>query len=195
MDEAALEAVRRDLEVRTCIWAQGEDGLRGLRTELMDSVDRELVHRAFLALDPGLRTAVRERLPELPDSDTEVQRYLAASALRISVLRTWAALFYRDRVRGDWFDTYRRAADMRETSAVRDLERLAGEPPGLAQSHRDAAIRGINASLRMRLLQAPRAAKIGRRGLLSRLRGRMKALYHGHVNPNGLEDGRQQNNP
>ncbi len=192
LDEAARAAVRRDLETRTRAWAQDEDGLRCLRTELMDSVDRELVHCTFLALDSDTRTAVRERLPELPQSDADVQRYLAASALRICVLRAWAALYYRDHARDDWFDTYRRAAEMRKASAVRDLARLAGAPPGLAQSHRDAAVHGLNASLRMRLLQAPRGGKIGRRGLRSRLRGFLSGPYHGATNPNGLEDGRQE---
>lgn len=193
LDDAAHEAVRSDLETRTQAWAQNPEGLHDLRTELMDSVDRELVHRAFLTLDPATRNAVRERLPELPRSDTDAKRHLAAEELRILVLRNWAALYYGDRARGDWFDTYRRAAGMRKESAVRDLKRLAGEPPGLAENHRDAAVRGLNASLRIRLLRAPPGVKIGRRGLRARLRSLAAGSYHGVLNSNTREDGRKEN--
>lgn len=173
LDTTAREAVRRDLENRIRTWAANEDGLKKLRSELMDSVDRGLVYRALLRLAPDLRTAVRERVSELPRSDAEIERFIAASELRISVIRAWAGRWYGDRARGDWFEAYRKAAAMREDSALRDLERLAGDPQPTTRNNLDAAMRGLNASLRLRLIQAPPGAKIGHLSLRSRLRSHL----------------------
>ncbi|MGH8274345.1 MAG: hypothetical protein ACRES9_08880 [Gammaproteobacteria bacterium] len=182
LDTEAREAVRRDLESRIRAWASSEDGLQKLRTELMDSVDRGLVHRAFLRLAPELRT-VRERVPEIPRSDAEIRRFIAASELRMSVIRAWAGRWYGDRAPGDWFETYCKAAAMREESVVRDLERLSGDAQTSTRNNLDAAMRGVNASLRLRLVQAPPGVKIGHLGLRSRLRlllpfgGRTRDVY------------------
>jgi len=176
LDASALDLVRHDLEAHAATWAANPDGRAITRTELLDSVDRELLNDALLALSAPEREAVRERIPELPPRDAELRRRLDADRLRLRVLRRWAGLFYGDRARGDWFDTYRRAAEMRRESLGRDLERLAGTPVHIAQHHRDAAIRGLNTALRLRLLQAPPRARIGapRRRFLPRWLRRLR---------------------
>jgi len=161
LDASALNVVRHDLEAHAAAWAADPGGRAAARTELLDSVDREFLNDALLALEPAEREAVRKRIPELPHSDAELRRRLEADRVRLAVLRRWSGLFYGDRARGDWFDTYRRAAEMRRESLGRDLERLAGTPVHIAQHHRDAAIRGLNTALRLRLLQAPAGVRIG----------------------------------
>lgn len=178
LDRAALAAVDRDLETHIAVWAASPDGRTEARTELMDSVDRQLLQRALMRLPPATREAVGQRLPELARGESEWERNLAAGDLRVAVLRRWAGIYYGDRARGDWFETYRRAAEMRLESVCRDLERLAGAPVHAAQHHRDAAIRGLNTALRLRLLQAPAGVAIGRRGLRARLRGLLARSYH-----------------
>lgn len=178
LDQAAIEAVDRDLEAHIAVWAASPEGRTEVRTELMDSVDRQLLHRAMMGLPVETREAVQRRVPELSQGEAELERYIAAGALRVAVLRRWAGFYYGDRAPGDWFETYRHAADMRLESVRRDLERLAGAPVHAAQHHRDAAIRGLNTALRLRLLQAPAGVAIGRRGLLGRLRGLYGGSYH-----------------
>ncbi|MDN5863870.1 MAG: hypothetical protein L0I62_01430 [Gammaproteobacteria bacterium] len=169
-DDKDASAVLQDLRKRTRIWANNPDGLSETRTELMDSVDRGLLHRGLMQLDPDTVQTVLDRMPELPASSTDLARLIAANELRTAVIRNWAGRYYGDRAQGDWFDAYCRAAEMRQASAARDLERLAGEPTAAIQNHIDAAIRGLNTSLRLRLLQAPRGRKIGHRSLQTRLR-------------------------
>lgn len=145
----------------------------------MDSVDRHLLQRALLKLDSPIREAVRERVCELPRTDAELDRYIAAGAVRLDVLRNWAGRYYRDRATGDWFDTYRKAAEMRSESVSRDLERLAGAPVHAAQHHRDAAIRGLNQALRLRLLQAPPRSRIARAAYRNWVRGVFSHFHRG----------------
>lgn len=185
LDAAALKAIDRDLEAHMAVWVDSPDGHSEVRTELMDSIDRQLLHRALLELAPETRAAVLERVPGLTQGDVELERYLAAGNLRIDVLRRWAGIYYGDRAQGDWFETYRRAAEMRLESVRRDLERLAGAPVHAAQHHRDAAIRGLNTALRLRLLKAPAGAAIERRSLIARLRSLFGGSYHADFRGSG----------
>lgn len=161
LDDVAMEAAHDDVKTHVDTWEHSEDSLTLLRTELMDSVDRALVHHAYLELDEATAKTVRKQMPDLPADRSEVQRLIAANELRIAAIRAWGAMRYNDYAEGDWFDTYKRAADMRTTGAARDLERLAGDMPGATRNHIDAAIRGLNTSLRLRLIQAPPGTKIG----------------------------------
>src|SRR5699024_6618650 len=138
--------VYNDVSAQVAAWENTEDGLTPLRTELMDSVDRVLLHHAFLELDGELAETVRKQMPDLPTERAEVERLIAANELRIAALRAWGATRYGDCAEGDWFDTYRRAADMRLSGAIRDLERLAGDMPAATRNNIDAAIRGLNTS-------------------------------------------------
>jgi len=178
LDPSALTVVHEDLETRAAAWAADPDGRAAVRTELMDSIDRIMLNGALLALKSEEREAVRRRMPQLPRSDPELRRNLEADRLRLRVLRHWTGLVFRDRARGDWFDVYQRAAEMRRESLGRDLERLAGTPVHAAEHHRDAAIRGLNTALRLRLLQAPPRARIGKRRRGLRLPGPMGRFYH-----------------
>lgn len=163
LDEVALDAVRSDVRAHVQTWENSEESLMLLRTELMDSVDRVLVHRAFLSLDADMAETVREQMPDLPGEPADVERLVAANELRIAVIRAWGGRRYGDHAEGDWFDTYLKAAEMRQSGAIRDLERLAGDMPTATRNNIDAAIRGINSSLRLRLAQSPPGVKIGQR--------------------------------
>ncbi|HYW75454.1 MAG TPA: hypothetical protein VFA48_02355, partial [Gammaproteobacteria bacterium] len=68
-----------------------------------------------------------------------------------------------------------RAAEMRMESIGRDFERIAGLPVHVAQDNRDAAIRGLNAAIRLRLLQMPPGRAVTHRSLRTRLR---QLLHH-----------------
>lgn len=158
-----------------------------MRTELMDSVDRNLIHHALLELDAGPAQAILREMPELPGSRPDLARLIEAGELRIQLMRRWAGLYYGDQTDGDWFDTYRRAAEMRKSSAARDLERVAGSAVTATHNNIDAAIRGLNTSLRLRLLQAPRGKKIRQRSLASRphRRGGLHSSPSTAKNPDG----------
>jgi hypothetical protein len=161
LDDVAVKTAHDDVKTRVDTWEHSEDGLTLLRTELMDSVDRALVHHAFLELDDTSAKTVRKQMPDMPAERSELKRLIAANELRIAAIRTWGAMRYNDYAEGDWFDTYKRAAAMRKTGATRDLERLAGDMPAATRNNIDAAVRGLNTSLRLRLAQAPPGKKIG----------------------------------
>lgn len=177
-----METLHCDLERQTSKWAAAEDGLRLLRQELLDSVDRELVHDALSDLKAESRALVRRRIGGLPETETEMRRHREANALRRSVLRCWAANFYDDSRTGDWFDTYERAAALRRTTVARDLRRLAGERFDAAQNHRDAAVHALNTSLRLRLLKLPPHSIIGRSDSQRWLRRLLRRFYHEKAN-------------
>lgn len=178
LDRSAMAAVRRDLERKTSEWAKTGAGLQLLREELLDGVDRALVHDAILALDADTRILVRRQLAGLPKTETEIRRLREADCLRRSVLRCWASLFYNDCRPGDWFETYESAAKLRRASVARNLQRLAGGSFDRAQNHRDAAVHALNTSLRLRLLKLPPLATIGREGSPGRLRRLLRRSYH-----------------
>ena len=177
LDTAALETVRKDVLHHIATWTgkDPEEGRLACRNELMDSMERLCLRRALAALDPETREKVAERLPEFRHLDHGQARQLQADILRMELLRTWTGLFYRDRTRGDWFDVYTRAAEMRMDSIRRDFERIAGLPVHIAQDNRDAAIRGLNAAIRLRLLQMPPGRAVTHRSLRTRLR---QLLHH-----------------
>ncbi|MGA7966955.1 MAG: hypothetical protein WCB49_13895 [Gammaproteobacteria bacterium] len=166
----ALDVLREDLLRHIRIWTalDRNEGLLQARNELMDSTERMLLQRTLRELEPGIRTSVASKMPEFKPVAENLDRYLAAETLRLDVLRAWMGFYYGDRARGDWYDVYCKAAEMRLESIGRDFERIAGMPVYKAEDNRDAAIRGINASLRLRLLQMSPGARVGRPGLRTR---------------------------
>lgn len=166
----ALDVLRDDLSRHIRIWAalDHDEGLLQARNELMDGTERLLLQRTLRRLDPGIRASVASKMPEFKPVAEDLDRYLVAETLRLDVLRAWMGFYYGDRARGDWYDVYSKAAEMRLESIGRDFERIAGMPVYKTEDNRDAAIRGINASLRLRLLQMPPGARVGRPGLLTR---------------------------
>ena len=179
LDAEARARVREDVLNHIGIWVtrDSEQGRLGCRTELMDSMERICLRRALSALDPQTRERVSERLPEFRQLDHGQARQLEAEKLRMDLLRTWTGLYYGDRARGDWYDVYFRAAEMRMDSIRRDLERIAGLPVHMAENNRDAAIRGLNAAIRLRLLQMPPGRALTHRSLRTRLR-QLLHLHH-----------------
>ncbi len=179
LDPGALEMVREDVLNHIGVWVKrdAEQGRLGCRTELMNSMERICLRRALSALDPHTREQVSERLPEFRQLDQNQERQLAAEKLRMDLLRTWTGLYYGDRARGDWYDVYFRAAEMRMSSIGRDLERIAGLPVHVVENNRDAAIRGLNAAIRLRLLQMPPGRALTHRSLRTRLR-QLLHLHH-----------------
>lgn len=179
LDAEALEKVREDVLNHIGAWAarDAEQGRLGCRSELMDSMERICLRRALSALDPQTRERVSERLPEFRQLDHNQERHLEAEKLRMDLLRTWTGFYYGDRARGDWYDVYFRAAEMRMNSIGRDLERIAGLPVHMAENNRDAAIRGLNAAIRLRLLQMPPGRALTHRSLRTRLR-QLLHLHH-----------------
>jgi len=177
LDAEALDAVRKDVlsHIETWTGKDPEEGRLACRNQLMDSMERICLRRALWALDPQTREKVGERLPEFRNLDQSQERHLEAETLRMDLLRTWTGLYYGDRARGDWYDVYIKAAEMRMDSIRRDFERIAGLPVHTVENNRDAAIRGLNAALRLRLLQLPRARAVTHRSLRTRLR---KLLHH-----------------
>jgi len=177
LDAEALETVRKDVLNHIGEWTtkDPDEGRLACRTELMDSMERICLRRALAVLDPETRERVAERLPEFRQLNHGQARQLDAEKLRVELLRTWTGLFYGDRGRGDWFDVYTRAAEMRMESIGRDFERIAGLPVHVAQDNRDAAIRGLNAAIRLRLLQMPPGRAVTHRSLRTRLR---QLLHH-----------------
>ncbi len=172
LDADALDAVRKDVlsHIETWTTKDPEEGRLACRNQLMDSMERICLRRALAALDPQTREKVAERLPEFRHLDHSQTRHLEAETLRMDLLRTWTGLYYGDRARGDWYDVYARAAKMRMDSIGRDFERIAGLPVHTVENNRDAAIRGLNAALRLRLLQMPPARAVTHRSLRTRLR-------------------------
>lgn len=136
--------------------------MQKLRTILMDYVDSALLYQGVMALPDHVREAVAKQLPELPADVTTNADYGQLVSLRIAVLRNYAGSRFRDRKKGDWFDIYRQAGQMRVNSLVRDLARVAGEPMPITENHRDAAMRSLNTALRLRLLQIPPGQRITR---------------------------------
>lgn len=177
LDAEALDKVREDVLNHIAVWAarDSEQGRLGCRTELMDSMERICLRRALSELDPETREQVSERLPEFRKLEHSQERQIEAEKLRMELLRTWTGLYYGDRARGDWFDVYFKAAEMRMNSIGRDLERIAGLPVHMAENNRDAAIRGLNAAIRLRLLQMPPGRAVTHRSLRTRLR---QLLHH-----------------
>lgn len=166
----ALDVLQSDLRRHIQGWTalDHDEGLLQARNALMDGTERLLLQQTLSSLDPQTRASVASRLPEFKHLARDLDRYLAAEKLRLDVLRAWMGLYYGDWARGDWYDVYRKAAEMRQESIARDFERIAGLPVYKAEDNRDAAIRGINASLRLRLLQMPPGARVGRRSLRTR---------------------------
>ena len=177
LDAEALEAVRNDVlsHIEAWVTKDPEQGRLGCRNELMNSMERICLRRALDSLDPQTRTQVAERLPEFRQFDHSQARQLKAEKFRTELLRTWTGLFYGDRARGDWYDVYAKAAEMRMNSIERDFERIAGLPVHTAENNRDAAIRGLNAAIRLRLLQMPPGRAVTHRSLRTRLR---QLLHH-----------------
>ncbi len=140
------------------------------RNELMDGTERMQLQRALRELDPETRVRVVARMSEFKHLARDPDRYLKAEKLRLDVLRVWMGFYYGDRAPGDWYDMYCKAAEMRLDSISRDFKRVAGLPVYKTEDNRDAAIRGINTSLRLRLLKIPPGARVGRRGLRTRWR-------------------------
>lgn len=173
LDSEALRTVRDDLLNNMARWTQldRDEGRLACRNHVMDSIERLCLQRGLQALDPDTRERVAARLDEFRHLDRDLERHILAEALRIAVLREWSARYFGDRSRGDWYDTYRKAAEMRMDSIGRDFERIAGLPVHVAQDNRDAAIRGLNAALRLRLLQVPRGRAVTHKSLRTRLRG------------------------
>lgn len=170
LDRESLEVLYENLRrrLRDCVALEGDEGLMQARSELMDGTERLLLQRTLKDLDEATRDSVASKIPEFQPIAREPERYLRAETLRLRVLRAWLGLYYGDRARGDWYDVYRKAAELRLDSIGRDFERIAGMPVYKTEDNRDAAIRGINASLRLRLLQMPPGAKVGRRSLRTR---------------------------
>lgn len=170
LDRESLDVVQESLRrhMRDWVSLDGDEGMMQARNELMDGTERMLLQRTLQGLDEQIRTSVASKIPEFRPVAREPGRYLRAEQLRLHVLRLWAGLYYGDRARGDWYEVYRKAAELRLDSIARDFERIAGLPVYKTEDNRDAAIRGINASLRLRLLQMPPGAKVGRRSLRTR---------------------------
>lgn len=172
LDSGARETLRRDIMGHTERWAglDPDEGRLACRNELMDSIERAGLQSALRQLDPDVRQRVSVRLPEFGQLNYDPDRHLQAERLRISVLRAWTGLYFGDRAKGDWYDVYTRAAEMRLDSIRRDFERIAGQPIQAIENNRDAAIRGLNAALRLRLMQMPPARAVTHRSLRTRLR-------------------------
>lgn len=178
LDAEAREALRSNIFRHVEDWAHRKDPEQGrlaCRNELMDSMERMCLQRALQSLAPDTRRRVTEHLPEFRHLEHDLERHLQAENLRITVLRAWSGLYFGDRARGDWYDVYKKAAEMRMNSMSRDFERIAGLPVHSAENNRDAAIRGLNAALRLRLLQMPTGRAVTHRSLRTRLRN---LLHH-----------------
>lgn len=171
LERDTLDVIREDLHRHIQGWTEldHDEGLLQARNELMDGTERMLLQHTLKGLDPETRASVSGKMPEFREMARDLDRYLAAEKLRLDVLRAWMGFYYGDRARGDWYDVYSKAAEMRLESIGRDFERIAGMPVYKAEDNRDAAIRGINASLRLRLLQMPPGARVDRSGLRTRL--------------------------
>ncbi|MGH8128262.1 MAG: hypothetical protein ACRETC_07830 [Gammaproteobacteria bacterium] len=170
LERDALDVLRSDLRQHIQGWTalDRDEGRLQARNALMDGTERMLLQRTLRGLEPETRVCVASRLPEFKHLSKDLDRYLTAEKLRLNVMRTWMGFYYGDRARGDWYAVYCEAAEMRLDSISRDFERIAGLPVYKVEDNRDAAIRGINASLRLRLLQMPPGAKVGRRSLRTR---------------------------
>lgn len=171
LDAGARQAVRSDLAQYIAHWLSldTDQGRLACRTELMDSLERLCLERSLQVLEPATRVRLVERMPEFRPLVRNLSRQMRAEELRIAVLRDWAGRYYRDRGRDDWYETYRKATELRMESIGRDFERVAGLPVLAVENNRDAAIRGLNASLRLRLLQMPPGRAVTHRSLRTRL--------------------------
>lgn len=172
LDSEAQDTVRLDIMRHIERWSglDRDEGRLACRNELMDSIERAGLQSALRQLAPEVRQRVSVRLPEFGQLNYDPDRHLQAERLRIEVLRAWTGYYFGDRANGDWYDVYTRAAGMRLDSIRRDFERIAGQPIHAIENNRDAAIRGLNAALRLRLMQMPPARAVTHRSLRTRLR-------------------------
>lgn len=129
--------------------------LQALRRELMDSLDRQVLNDEILKLPAELRARLRQQNDAMLQSDAEARNYLAANALRIEVLREYAAQRFDDRVDGDWFDVYARAAHLRQRNTRNYIERTLGGARDAKDDARLEAMTVKDGEIRARLLQVP----------------------------------------
>lgn len=155
LDAAALQAVHAnliDVEGQLNVSAQP---MQALRTELMDSLDRQVLNSEILNLPEDLRARLRQQQDSVLQNDAEARAWLAANALRMEVLREYAHRRFGDRTDGDWFDVYARAAHLRQRNTRNYIERVLGGTRNTGDDTRFQAMTLKDSEIRARLLQVP----------------------------------------
>jgi len=150
-----LHAVHANLLAIEASLGEAAQPLQALRRELMDSLDRQVLNGEILKLPAELRARLRQHNQTLLQTDAEAGAYLAANALRIDVLREYASQRFGDRVNGDWFDVYARAAQLRQRNTRNYIERALGGGNDASDDARFEAMTLKDSEIRVRLLQVP----------------------------------------
>lgn len=155
LDAAALQAVHANLmEIESNLNGSPQP-LQSLRSELMDSLDRQVLNGEILSLPEELRARLRRQQDSVLQNDAEARTYLAANALRMEVLREYAHRRFGDRTDGDWFDVYARAARLRQRNTRHYIERVLGGTRSAGDDARFQAMTLKDGEIRARLLQVP----------------------------------------
>ncbi|MGH8292139.1 MAG: hypothetical protein ACRESA_01565 [Gammaproteobacteria bacterium] len=155
LDAAALQAVRANLTEFEGKLNGSAQPLQALRSELMDSLDRQVLNGEILSLPEELRARLRQQQNAILQHDDAARAYLAANALRIEVLREYAHRRFGDRTDGDWFDVYARAAHLRQRNTRNYIERVLGGTRNAGDDARFQAMTLKDSEIRARLLQVP----------------------------------------
>ena len=153
LDTVALDTVRGDLLELEARLGTLEKPLQMLRQELMQAVDRRMLNTQIMELPDEVRDRLRAQSADVPASDEEADRYIAANELRLQLLREYAARRFGDRAERDWFVIYEEASRLKQRSARDFIERaLAGADAPAADSRYQAMVM-VDSQLRLRLLQ------------------------------------------
>lgn len=155
LDGAAQEAVHANLMAFEAKLDHEVQPLQALRRELMDSLDRQVLNSEILNLPPEMRARLRQQNDVVLQNDKEARTYLAANALRMTVLREYARQRFGDCVDGDWFDVYAKAAHLRQRNTRNYIERALGGSRDAKDDARLEAMTLKDSEIRARLLQVP----------------------------------------
>ncbi|MDE2070321.1 MAG: hypothetical protein KGJ04_03520 [Gammaproteobacteria bacterium] len=155
LDATALRAVCANLMEIEGKLNSSTQPLQALRSELMDSLDRQVLNSEILNLPEDLRARLRQQQDAVLQNDAEARAYLAANALRIEVLREYAHRRFGDRADGDWFAVYARAAHLRQRNTRNYIERVLGGTRNAGDDVRFQAMTLKDSEIRARLLQVP----------------------------------------
>jgi hypothetical protein len=152
LDDAALRAVHEELKKTERRILSDADPLTALRVQIMDGIDRRILQTEALSA-PGTAHAGALK------GATDIDRGLAADALRIRLLRYYGAARFGDRAENDWYDVYEQAAELKRKS-LRDFVRpsTSGAGPG---GYQKSMV--VNEELRRRLLETPPGTSIPRK--------------------------------
>jgi len=155
LSAATLDAVHvnlMEIEVKLDNEAQP---LQALRRELMDSLDRQVLNTEILSLPSEIRARLRQQNDAVLQNDDEARVYLAANALRMTVLREYANQRFGDCADGDWFDVYTKAAHLRQRNTRKYIERALDGAQNANDDARFQAMTLKDGEIRARLLQVP----------------------------------------